>query len=86
MLIKTKKSKKAIVEVPQAIDAGTKPLLVRVGNTYVDPTQVREIRGVKKGTLYIIRFKGDDNGAPYPCWAQPDEITTLLAYFNIIQK
>lgn len=61
-----------------------KPILVKVGKAYIDPTQIREIRPVKNGTLYIIKFK-DDNTNIFPCWAQPKDVEILLEYFSVLE-
>jgi hypothetical protein len=58
------------------------PTLVRVGNHFVDPTDVACISKIKGRNLYVIRLKSQPN-MEYPIWANEREVNPLLTHFNL---
>jgi hypothetical protein len=59
-----------------------KPLLIKVGNHFVDPTDVSCISKIKSKNLYIVRLKSQPN-MEFPIWVKANEIEGLLDYFDI---
>ena len=59
-----------------------KPLLIKVGNHLVDPSDVSCISKIKSKRLYIVRLKSQPN-MEFPIWVQVNEIGALLEYFEI---
>lgn len=62
----------------------TKPTLVKIGESFIDPADVAAIRLVKtsKGKMYVV----DRHAVPNPqfaMWVKPVDIGNLVAYFNI---
>lgn len=63
-----------------------KPILVKIGNSLVDPTDVAAIQKIRsKRDLYVIRLKSQPN-ADYPIWADENELGSLLEQFEIIEN
>jgi len=63
----------------------SKPILIKVGNHLISPTDIRCISAVKKGKLYIIKFYSEPN-PEFPCFVEPHDIGIILNYFNIIES
>lgn len=63
----------------------SKPILIRVGENLVDPSDVAAICkiGGKHRDLYVIRLKSQPN-AEYPFWTTEKELELLLEQFKII--
>ncbi len=58
-----------------------KPLLVKVGKNYIDPSDVSRITQVKD-RLYVVEFKSNPN-PEYKCWVNKGDVEVLLNQFNI---
>ena len=59
-----------------------KPILVKVGNHLVDPSDVSCITRIKSKKLYVVRLKSQPNMG-YPIWVNAGEIDALLEHFEI---
>jgi len=59
-----------------------KPILVKVGQHLIDPTDVACISRLKSKRLYIVRLKSQPN-MEFPIWVNVNEIDALLEYFEI---
>jgi hypothetical protein len=70
---------------PTASKTKSKPILIKCGNHFINPSDIREIRLIKKGTkdLYVVKFLSDPN-PDYACWVKGDDIEALLDHFEII--
>ncbi len=62
-----------------------KPLLMKVGNHLISPTDIRCISAVKKGKLYVIKFYSEPN-PEWPCFVEPKDIGIILDYFDIVES
>lgn len=60
-----------------------KPTLLRVGNHLIDPMDVTCITKIKSKDLYVVRLKSQPN-MEYPIWVNKNEVSAVLAYFNIV--
>lgn len=60
-----------------------KPILVQVGDSFVDPTDVAAIVRVKKN-LFVIRLKSQPN-PEYPLWVEEKNIGALMSSFRIVE-
>lgn len=59
----------------------SKPLLIKAGNSYIDPTDVSSIYETKKG-LYVVKMKSSPDPR-FPIWVHSKDIGALIAYFKI---
>lgn len=60
-----------------------KPVLIKVGNHFISPADIRCISSVKKGKLFIIKFYSEPN-PEYPCFVEPQDIQAVLDQFDIV--
>lgn len=60
-----------------------KPVLIKVGNHFISPADIRCINSVKKGRLFIIKFYSEPN-PEYPCFVEPQDIQAVLDQFEIV--
>lgn len=60
-----------------------KPILIKAGNHFIAPADIRCISSVKKGNLFIIKFYSDPN-PEYACFVEPEDIGAILNHFNIV--
>lgn len=62
-----------------------KPVLVKCGNNFINPEDVSCIKNVKRGELWIVKFKSEPN-PDFPCWLNDEEeVIRLLEYFTIVE-
>jgi len=60
-----------------------RPILIRVGNHFLDPKDVAVIRQVKSHKdLFIIKLHSDPN-PQFPLWMKEAEVVELLRYFDV---
>lgn len=59
-----------------------KPVMLKVGQHLLDPTDVACISKIKGRNLYVVRLKSQPN-MEYPVWAKEAELSALLNYFDI---
>lgn len=63
----------------------SKPTLVVVGESMVDPKDVAAIKKIRsKDDLYIIILKSQPN-MEFPMWANAEEVAALMKHFNIVE-
>lgn len=65
--------------------ANDKPILIRVGRSFVDPTDVVEIRDCsskRHRNLWIVRLRSQPN-PEFPLWCNEEELEALLEHFRI---
>ena len=59
-----------------------KPILIKVGQHLVEPTDVSCISKIKSKNLYIVRLKSQPN-MQFPIWVKSNDIESLLEYFEV---
>lgn len=59
-----------------------KPILLKVGQHFLDPTDVACISKIKGRNLFVVRLKSQPN-MEYPVWAKESELAPLFDYFEI---
>ena len=62
-----------------------KPILIKVGNHLIDPSDVSCISRIKSKKLYIVRLKSQPN-MEFPIWVNSNEIDSLINYFEIKEE
>lgn len=62
-----------------------KPILIKCGNHYINPTDIRKITKIEKfqKPLYAIDFISAPN-PDFTCWVKEDDINMLLEHFELI--
>jgi hypothetical protein len=58
-----------------------RPVLVRCGKNFIDPSDVSKIVEVRDG-LFVVEFKS--NPTPdFKCWLRESEVENLISYFEV---
>ncbi len=65
-----------------------KPILIKVGNHFVNPDDVSSIRQtqarVSNKKLFVVDLKSKPD-SPHPIWAQESDIQTLINHFEVLE-
>lgn len=59
-----------------------KPILIKVGKHFINPSDIRCITQVRKD-LFVVKFISEPN-PEWACWVNKDDIGKLLEHFEII--
>lgn len=59
-----------------------KAVLVKCGETYINPKDVSSIKKVKMG-LFVVRMVSEPNPV-YPIWLREAEVGNLIQFFKIV--
>lgn len=62
-----------------------KPILIKCGKHFINPTDIRKITEVEKGSkiIYAIDFISAPN-PDWTCWVKAEDIGMLLEHFEVI--
>lgn len=76
--MRRKTSKPNQEQLAELAELKAKLVLVKCGDTLINPKDVSAIRKVKKG-LYIVKTISE------PLWLDAEEVAALLPFFNIVE-